>query len=63
MRRLRFAVRSATSKQAPDGTTLTVQAYGLRVGYWPCLQAPFIELAFHKKRYEVWYGLRSYQVG
>jgi hypothetical protein len=24
--------------------------YGLKVGYWPCLRAPYIEIAFHRWR-------------
>ena len=35
--------------------------FGARIGWYPCLKGPFIQLAFFKKRFEVWYGLPSYQ--
>jgi hypothetical protein len=35
--------------------------YGLKVGYWPCLRAPYIEVAFHRWRLDLWYGLPSYR--
>jgi hypothetical protein len=38
-------------------------AYGLRLGYWPCLKAPYIQVAFHRWRIEVWLGLPSYLRG
>jgi hypothetical protein len=34
--------------------------YGLRVGYWPCLEAPYVQVAFHRWRIEAWFGLPSY---
>jgi hypothetical protein len=61
MRRVRFAVREGFSKLSPDGGPLKVRAFGVRIGYWPCLQAPFIEIALGTKRYELWYGLPSYR--
>lgn len=60
-RRFRRAVRPATSKVQPNGDVLTVCAYGLRIGYWPCLKAPFIEIALHHRRYQLWHGLPSYK--
>jgi hypothetical protein len=37
--------------------------YGLRLGYWPCLKAPYVQIAFHRWRLEVWFGLPSYLGG
>lgn len=34
---------------------------GGRFGYWPCLQAPFIQLALGFWTFELWYGLPSYK--
>jgi hypothetical protein len=35
--------------------------YRIGVGYWPCLQAPFFQIAFGKHIFECWYGLPSYK--
>lgn len=32
---------------------------GIRIGYWPCLKAPFIQVAVWAWRIEFWYGLPS----
>lgn len=37
-------------------------AFGVRLGYWPCLQAPFLQVNFWTWRAEVWYGYESYKV-
>lgn len=37
------------------------QAIGARVGYWPCLHAPFVQLAIGSYRLDVWHGLPSYR--
>jgi hypothetical protein len=46
------------SKHGEAGSALN---YGLRVGYWPCLRAPFIQIAFHKWLVELWFGYPSYK--
>lgn len=61
MKALRFAVRPGHTKLSKTGETLRVIAFGIRFGYWPCLQGPFIEIAFHTTRIELWYGLPSYK--
>lgn len=33
------------------------------VGYWPCLRAPFVQVAVGKHLFELWYGLPSYSSG
>ena len=53
--RLRAMVRKST--RGEPGYAL---GYGLRVGYWPCLRAPYVQVALHHWRVEVWYGLPSY---
>lgn len=35
-------------------------ALGLRVGYWPCLGGPFIQMAIATKRLDLWFGRPSY---
>lgn len=34
--------------------------FGIRVGYWPCLHAPFIAVDWMSHRWEIWYGAPSY---
>jgi hypothetical protein len=34
--------------------------FRIGVGYWPCLHAPFLQIAFGKHIFEFWYGLPSY---
>lgn len=36
---------------------------GMRVGYWPCLKAPFVQLALGTFLFDVWFGYSSYEVG
>jgi hypothetical protein len=57
MRRVRFMKR--LSKTSSDGRH--AQSYGVRVGYWPCLKAPFICVDFHMWRLELWHGLPSHR--
>lgn len=38
-----------------------VLAYGLRVGFWPCLAAYFIQFTIGKHMLDFWYGLPSYK--
>ena len=60
VRRLRWGVRQSHIRTLPSGDVLQVRAFGLQVGYWPCLRGPFVALAVNRLRYEVWYGLPSY---
>jgi hypothetical protein len=55
-RKFRWAIR--TGKRGVEGYAT---AYGLRIGYWPCLRAPYLQIAFHRWRIEVWHGLPSYR--
>jgi hypothetical protein len=47
------------SKTSPDGRH--VIWYGPRVGYWPCLEAPVLQISLGKHIFEFWYGLPSYK--
>lgn len=44
-----------------DGHGNHVLAYGARVGYWPCLNAYFLQVTIGKHILEIWYGLASYK--
>jgi len=35
--------------------------FRIGVGYWPCLHAPFLQIAFGKHIFEFWYGLPPYK--
>ncbi len=35
--------------------------FGLRVGYWPCLRGPYLQIALGTRRLDVWHGLPSYR--
>lgn len=45
-------------KKSPGG----VRSFGvgLRVGYWPCLCAPYVQITVLFWRLDVWFGLPSY---
>ncbi len=38
-------------------------SFGFRVGYWPCLKAPYIQIVLAGWRCDFWYGLPSYRYG
>lgn len=59
-RKLRFDARDGVQKILPDRGLQKARGFGIKIGYWPCLYAPFIEIAFNTKRYAIWYGLPSY---
>lgn len=58
MRRLRFQLiandRSADRQRSSLG-------FGFRFGYWPCLRAPYLQLALGTRRVDIWYGDPSYK--
>lgn len=39
-----------------DGRLVNLWALGLRAGYWPCLDAFFVELSLGPWRPAVWFG-------
>ena len=45
-------VEKREGKKSLEGKT--VLGYGIRLGYWPCMKAPFIEASLGKNRYAVW---------
>jgi hypothetical protein len=56
-RKLRTMIRD--NKRSPDGRPSI--GFGARVGFWPCLEAPYLQVAFHRWRIEMWFGLPSYR--
>lgn len=46
------------SKTSPGGRH--VKALGIKIGYWPCLQAPFISVVLGSRIIDLWWGLPSY---
>ena len=54
--KLRAMIRNSTHGDA--GYAI---GYGLKLGYWPCLRAPFVQISFYCWVFEVWYGLPSYK--
>lgn len=56
-RRLRLRV----SINDRDQTGRTSLGLGLRVGWWPCLKAPYIQVAAFWWRIDLWHGLPSYK--
>lgn len=34
---------------------------GIKIGYWPCLKAPFVQWTMWQHRIDIWYGLPSYK--
>lgn len=46
------------NKQSPKGKT--AWGFGLRVGYWPCLGAPYLQLAVALWRLDLYWGRRGY---
>jgi hypothetical protein len=44
-------------KRSPAGRQSV--AFGVRIGYWPCLNAPFIEITWGGWARAFWWGLAS----
>lgn len=57
--RLRWQVRR--SRQSKGGRY--AQSIGVRLGYWPCLKAPFVALDLGSVRVDIWFGLPGYKPG
>lgn len=36
-------------------------SFGFRLGYWPCLKAPYVQIVFAGYRCDFWWGLPSYK--
>lgn len=56
MRTLRLTV--SKTKTSPQGRH--VWSLGAKVGYWPCLRAPFASLLVGNRIIDLWWGLESY---
>jgi hypothetical protein len=59
VRRLR--VQARRMKRSPGGRDQF--ALGLRLGYWPCLRAPYVQLVLLCWRFDLWFGLPTYNLG
>lgn len=57
MIRLRTQLREL--KRSPEGSRAI--GFGVRVGYWPCLFAPYAQATFLFWQFDIWYGLPSYK--
>jgi hypothetical protein len=57
MFRRKFRVEVRNNRESPEGQVHI--CFGIRVGYWPCLLAPYVQLAFWKWRLDIWHGLPS----
>lgn len=55
--RLRYGVRKTPTRA--DGAHAL--RFGVLVGYWPCLMAPYISLGVGKWIVEAWIGYPSYR--
>jgi hypothetical protein len=53
MRRFRFFIER--TKRSPEGRH--AHGYGLRIGYWPCVKGPYLQVAFAIWRADLWHGL------
>jgi hypothetical protein len=52
------AMRRRTNKSPAGASVLML---GMRIGYWPCLKAPFVQLTFWCWLFDIWYGEKSYK--
>lgn len=57
MRRLRTKLQR--NRRSDSG--VTALGFGVRIGYWPCLKAPYVQFAVAFWRLDVWHGLPSYR--
>lgn len=57
LREFRFRV-SVNDRDQRGRTSI---GFGFRFGYWPCLKAPYLQIAFACWRFDLWHGLPSYK--
>lgn len=57
MRKFRWHVRR--NKESPEHQPSI--GFGLRLGWWPCLRGPYLQVAFLYWRLDMWHGLPSYR--
>lgn len=55
--RKRLRAKITRSGSAPDGRR--VVSFGARIGFWPCLGGPFVQVTIATRRYTVWVGRPS----
>ena len=51
-RRWRYQIRHT----ARNDEGKSVIGFGLRVGYWPCLRAPFLQISMGVYNLDIWWG-------
>ncbi len=56
---MKFRTAHRLTRVSPDGEH--VHLFRIGVGYWPCLNAPFMQFAFGIHMFDLWYGLPSYK--
>jgi hypothetical protein len=56
-RKLRWSC--ARNQVSADGKTAI--GFGIRVGYWPCLEAPYVQCTFLFWHFDAWHGYPSWQ--
>ena len=50
---------SGRNRASADGKTAI--GFGFRIGYWPCLRAPYVQCTFLFWHFELWHGYASRQ--
>lgn len=58
--KLRYLPRATLRPVArKPGTNIPAVSIGARIGYWPCLKAPFIQVSLALWHIELWVGYPS----
>lgn len=56
-----LSIHGSVTKTPLSPASKPVRAFGVKVGYWPCLRGPFVQVTIWTRNYQIWYGLPSYQ--
>lgn len=56
----RLRLQSRQLKRRPDGARAF--GFGVRIGYWPCLLAPYLQLTVLFWQIDLWHGTPSYKL-
>ena len=56
-RKFRWMIRDSLKRK--DGKSSL--RFGIIIGYWPCLHAPYIQFGLGTKLFDLWFGLPSYR--
>lgn len=52
-----WRLQARRNKTSPSGAVAI--GFGVRVGYWPCLSAPFLQVEFFRWNVSVWHGAKA----